>query len=296
MMKARSALILLTVLVLVLTPLVAAERKTDGAKQRAIATAVVANSGIDWQPNRDYEGAELVVSGPDGEIFRGSFAAGMPLFYDFLDTDGNPLRDGAYHYELVFRPVISLEVREQMRYARESGDESIIDELRREGLLPSERMAFSGRFALVDGFAVDADLPEERSRSGNGAGDDPGFGGIRPQDQVILDDLIVDGSACIGFDCVNGESFGFDTIRIKENNLRIRAVDTSPTASFPSRDWQLTFNDSSNGGANKFSVDDIDGGRTPFTIEASAPSHSLYVDDGGRLGLGTSTPVVDVHI
>ena len=116
------------------------------------------------------------------------------------------------------------------------------------------------------------------------------------EDQVIFDDLIVDGSACIGFDCVNGESFGFDTIRIKENNLRIRAVDTSSTASFPSRDWQITFNDSSNGGANKFSIDDIDGGRTPFTIEAGAPSHSLYVDDGGRLGLGTSTPVVDLHI
>ena len=91
-------------------------------------------------------------------------------------------------------------------------------------------------------------------------------------DQVIIDDLIVDGSACIGFDCVNGESFGFDTIRIKENNLRIRAVDTSSTASFPSRDWQITFNDSSNGGANKFSIDDIDGGRTPFTIEAGAPA------------------------
>jgi hypothetical protein len=116
------------------------------------------------------------------------------------------------------------------------------------------------------------------------------------KDQVILDDLIVDGSICVGFDCVNGESFGFDTIRIKENNLRIRAVDTSSTASFPSRDWQITFNDSSNGGANKFSIDDIDGGRTPFTIEAGAPSHSLYVDDGGRLGLGTSTPVVDVHV
>ena len=115
-------------------------------------------------------------------------------------------------------------------------------------------------------------------------------------DQVILDDLIVDGSACIGFDCVNGESFGFDTIRIKENNLRIRAQDTSNSASFPTNDWQITFNDSSNGGANKFSIDDIDGGRTPFTIEAGAPSHSLYVDDGGRLGLGTSTPVVDVHI
>ncbi|MDH3745967.1 MAG: hypothetical protein OES47_12775, partial [Acidobacteriota bacterium] len=75
-------------------------------------------------------------------------------------------------------------------------------------------------------------------------------------DQVILDDLIVDGSACIGQDCVNGESFGFDTIRIKENNLRIKAQDTSSSASFPTRDWQITFNDSSNGGQNKFSIDD----------------------------------------
>ncbi len=115
-------------------------------------------------------------------------------------------------------------------------------------------------------------------------------------DFVILDDLIVDGSACIGFDCVNGESFGFDTIRIKENNLRIKADDTSVAASFPRNDWQLTFNDSANGGAEKFSVDDITNSRTPFTIEASAPSHSLYVDDGGRIGLGTATPVVEVHI
>ncbi len=120
--------------------------------------------------------------------------------------------------------------------------------------------------------------------------------GAAHADQVFLDDLIVDGSACIGFDCVNGESFGSDTIRIKENNLRIKAQDTSASASFPSNDWQITFNDSTNGGANKFSIDDIDGGRTPFTIEAGAPSHSLYVDDGGNIGLGTSTPTVEVHV
>ena len=114
-------------------------------------------------------------------------------------------------------------------------------------------------------------------------------------DQVILDDLIVNGSTCIGQDCVNGESFGFDTLRLKENNLRIKFQDTSTSASFPTNDWQLTANDSANGGANKFSIDDIDGGRTPFTIEAGAPSHSLYVDDGGRIGMGTSTPIVDIH-
>ncbi len=115
-------------------------------------------------------------------------------------------------------------------------------------------------------------------------------------DQVILDDLIIDGSICSGMDCVNGESFGFDTLRLKENNLRIKAQDTSSTSSFPSNDWQITFNDSANGGQNKFSIDDIDGGRTPFTLEAGAPNNSLYVDDGGKLGLGTSTPVVNLHV
>jgi hypothetical protein len=115
-------------------------------------------------------------------------------------------------------------------------------------------------------------------------------------DQVILDDLIVDGSACIGMDCVNGESFGFDTLRLKENNLRIGAVDTSSSASFPSNDWQLTFNDSANGGANKFSVDDISNGRTPFTIEASAPNNALFVEDSGDIGVGTANPVVRMHI
>ena len=56
------------------------------------------------------------------------------------------------------------------------------------------------------------------------------------RDQVILDDLIVDGSVCAGFDCVNGESFGFDTLRLKENNLRIKFQDTSTSPSFPSND------------------------------------------------------------
>ena len=116
-------------------------------------------------------------------------------------------------------------------------------------------------------------------------------------DQQILDDLIVDGSLCVGQDCVNGESFGFDTLRLKENNLRIKAQDTSNTASFPTQDWQLTFNDSTNGGQNKFAVDCVSpGSSTPFTIEGCAPSHSLYVDDGGRIGFGTNAPVADLHV
>jgi hypothetical protein len=120
--------------------------------------------------------------------------------------------------------------------------------------------------------------------------------GLAYADQVFNDDVIITQSLCVGNDCVNGESFGFDTIRMKENNTRVKFDDTSASASFPSNDWQLTANDSSNGGANKFSVDDITGARTPFTIEAGTRSHQLYLDSASRVGFGTNTPVVDLHV
>ena len=115
-------------------------------------------------------------------------------------------------------------------------------------------------------------------------------------DQQIQDDLVVTGSLCTGLDCVNNESFGFDTLRLKENNLRIKFLDTSSSSSFPTTDWQITVNDSANGGLNRFSIDDIDSGNTPFTILASAPSNSMYVASSGNLGLGTAAPVVELHV
>lgn len=115
-------------------------------------------------------------------------------------------------------------------------------------------------------------------------------------DQVFADDVIVQGSLCVGLDCVNGENFGFDTIRLKENNTRIKFDDTSASGSFPSNDWQLTANDSSNGGANKFALDDITNSKTPFTVEANSPNNTLYVDSAGRIGVKTGAPVVDIHV
>ena len=114
--------------------------------------------------------------------------------------------------------------------------------------------------------------------------------------QVFATDLIVQGSECVGVDCSSSESFGFDTIRLKENNLRIKFDDTSNSASFPRNDWQLTANETGNGGLNKFSIDDITGGRTPFTVEAGAITHALYVEADSDVGLGTKDPVVELHI
>lgn len=115
-------------------------------------------------------------------------------------------------------------------------------------------------------------------------------------DQVILDDLIVDGSACIGQDCINGESFGFDTLRLKENNLRLHFDDTSTSASFPQNDWRIVANDSANGGRNFLAIEDSTAGRQVFVVEAGAAANSLIVESDGDIGMGTQNPVVELHV
>ncbi|WP_417487147.1 hypothetical protein [Maricaulis sp.] len=120
--------------------------------------------------------------------------------------------------------------------------------------------------------------------------------GATSADYQHLDDVIITFSLCVGNDCVNGESFGFDTLRLKENNLRIHFNDTSTSASFPTRDWRIVINDSGNGGSDYFAIEDSDSGRQVFRVDGGAPSNSLYVDSSGEVGVGTSTPVTEIHV
>lgn len=115
-------------------------------------------------------------------------------------------------------------------------------------------------------------------------------------DIVQLDDVIIDGSLCVGMDCINGESFDFDTIRLKENNLRVHFDDTSASATFPSNDWRIVVNSSDNGGASYFAIEDATAGRQPFRVDAGAPVNSLIVDSQGDIGIGTASPVVELHV
>src|SRR5439155_898122 len=114
-------------------------------------------------------------------------------------------------------------------------------------------------------------------------------------DVVTADDAIIQGSLCVGLDCVNNESFGFDTIRLKENNTRIKFDDTSTTAGCPNNDWQLTANDAC-GGASKFSIEDITGAKVPFTVTAGAPTNSFFVASSGKIGLGNSAPGMNMQV
>lgn len=104
-----------------------------------------------------------------------------------------------------------------------------------------------------------------------------GIGGPALADQVIADDLIVQGSTCIGFDCVNNESFGFDTVRLKENNTRIFFDDTSVASGFPANDWQLVANDSASGGSSYFAIVDATAGQTVFRVCAVADTNCTNI-------------------
>ena len=115
-------------------------------------------------------------------------------------------------------------------------------------------------------------------------------------DNVINDDNIVDDSECVGMDCVNGENFGFDTLRLKENNLRIHFDDTSSSASFSDNDWRIVINDTTNGGAEYFAVEDATAGKKIMQLNAGAPANSVFVSNKGHLGLGTATPALDIHV
>ena len=271
---------------------VAALLLTPVASFAANEPVYVKNYGdaMEFIPQISAQDMTLTVTGPCNYKIRRSLRNDGELVFKLDETT----IDGMYRFEVTVIPEIAGSILEVLQDARKTGDNSEVDKLCREGALPGDPSIQTAGFRVANAKIVwDPDKVED-------------FGGAAPKlgdqdvpslnkDFVINDDLIVDGSACIGFDCVNGEVFSFDTIRLKENNLRIKFDDTSVVPSFPANDWQLTANDSANGGASKFSIDDISGNRTPFTVEANARSHSLYVDDGGRIGSRTSTPSVEIH-
>jgi hypothetical protein len=238
-------------------------------------------SAVVWTAPFEYQSATIAVSGPAG-VTSWTVPAGEPLLVETAAlTAWASLRsvpvDGAYSYEVRFAPKLDAAARAVLERQRADagGAEAAVAAV---AAMP----VASGHFRLEGGAIV-------------GAGEDAAEEGAA-KDQVVSDDQIVIGSLCVGMDCVNGESFGFDTIRLKENNLRIKFQDTSNSASFPSTDWQIIANDSTNGGASYLAFEDVDAGRKPFVVEAGARNNALVVDNSGRVGFGTLTPSEELHM
>lgn len=270
------------------------------AVQNRAGVVQTSPSSVRWTVQAPGDSLTLTVSRPDGEVIRKEFRSSVAVL--MLADLGEPLEDGVYTYELIVVPKVPEHVKAQMENARANNDDAAVRKLAREAGLDRPTLD-SGAFSVLNGSFVRSDLQESEGSiqssstimSRTSAEASAGRA-LRPtvNDQVIQDDLIVTQSLCVGFDCVSGEVFGFDTIRLKENNLRIKFFDTS-VSPFPGTNWEITANDSASGGANRFSILDVTQGTIPFTVKGGATTNSIFVADTGRVGFRTATPVLDLH-
>jgi hypothetical protein len=277
-----------------------------------IADAFHEGTVIFWDPVVEFQRITLTISGPCEDIVK-VFTPKDEILFDIREIER--ITDGQYTWTLRRDASIDPDVQQRLAESRGSGEE---DQLWwsyfQQGKIPEGPYTESGSFTVDRGQIVDPGQVEKTAVVGKargGSSDLAGatvLGGVRggeaaktggntlaTRDQVIPDDLIVQSSLCVGFDCVNNESFSFDTIRLKENNLRIHFQDTSVGA-FPTGDWRLEANSSASGGLSYFAIQDADSGSNIVLVEDGAPTDSVRVDSTGRVGLGTANPVLDLHI
>jgi hypothetical protein len=276
---------------------------------------VSGGGSVRWDVGVSNSGLTLIVSAPDGRVFRKEYKSGNSVDFALIDKQGERLPDGNYSYELRLAPVSSVANKELLK-GRASDDASEEERTgRKRATAPA--LVQSGSFSILNGGAVVAGALEDGRRSAKvtpARVAAPISGntitrlrnhrlslGVAP-DNVIPDDLIVQGSACVGLDCVNGETFGFDTIRLKENNDRIQFDDTSTSAGFPTNNWQIRANSSASGGESFLGFVDQGGtgnsetGTIVFQVNAGAPANAIKVSSAGKVGFRTATPVLDLHI
>ncbi|MEL6863550.1 MAG: tail fiber domain-containing protein [Bacteroidota bacterium] len=259
----------------------------------------------------------LEIGGPNNYYWKQNVNDVSKLKITPFNEKGKRFEDGTYTVQIT--PIYSMTdaQRDELLQLRASNDTEAITAFRERNNLPENVEVFNINFSIRDGQFVAPDQKEAKMNVPSLSSkwdihhpdlyasintttlDYPALPMDRPDRtdaQVFADDVIVQGSLCVGFDCTTTESFGSDTQRLKENNLRIHFDDTSASASFPSNDWRILINDTTNGGASYFAVQDATSNRVPFRIEAGAIANALYVDDSGNVGFGTATPVIQVHV
>ncbi|MEM9293989.1 MAG: tail fiber domain-containing protein [Acidobacteriota bacterium] len=299
-----TALLLTFALTLTLAP-------SPAEAQTKVANIFVEGDIFVVEPQVAHDSLQVILEASDGCVVVRDFKATGQAVIPLVDDKGEPLRDGAVRWSVTLEPKLDGSVRDAMNRARLEGDDKFGLKLIDEGILPAQPLAVTGGLLMSKGVAADPEIDENGRRDANASESDAeatraagavseGFfsepaTGFLAEEQLITGNLTVRSSLCVGTDCPHPESFGFDTIRVKENNLRIHFEDTSSTASFPTNDWRIIANDSANGGSSYLGFQDATANRNVFRVFAGAPSNALTVDSQGDLGLGTATPVTDIH-
>jgi hypothetical protein len=220
-------------------------------------------NGVDWSPMIDYDRLVLTVVGPEGFELRQELEAGQSPSLTLFKANGERLPDGIYRYEL---------------------------RLQSHTAGPIEKTVQSGAVWIQDGAFVpptsDASKPVP-------------IHNITGKDSVVPDDLVVQGTACIGPNCVNGDPTAANTLLLKARLPRI-FFDDIFSGAFPARDWILQANTADP--LDYFILQDAASGVIPFSVHGGAPSDTLVLAGGGfdaqerRVGIGTSVPLKNLHI
>ncbi len=234
---------------------------------------------IDWLPLVAHERLVLTVSGPGDLFIRRVFEAGKAPFLGLFDSGGDRLPDGSYNWELRWV---------EAPKTREAGEQDAARKLRVAGKPPERPLVASGHFFVNNGSFVAA--PEHTSAR-------PPKPPITAKNFVETGSLVVQRNACIGDQC-NTSDANFSALKLKSTlpYLLFDDVDIpceDPPCIDTAHDWALLINPSD---VAQFSLRDVDGSLTPFTVAAGAPDNSLYVSSNGNLGLGTSTPAVRLDV
>jgi hypothetical protein len=288
----------------------------QGASQTANLRAE--GMGVRFDSSIQHTSASLTISGPDGNVYRREFGAGAVPSFALLDKAGAALGNGTYTYELRLNTAQARDPKERLAAL----DDGVEDEQGRTSRKRSrvQSVVQSGSFSVVNGVLyagseIEPTTGRPSSTKSFGTNPQRSTGVISGNtlnrlrnhrlsllpDIVQPDDVIIQGSLCVGLDCVNNEAFGFDTIRLKENNDRIQFDDTSTSAGFPTNNWQIRANSSASGGesflgfVDQGATGNSETGTIVLQVNAGAPANSIKVDSTGRLGLRTATPVLDVH-
>jgi hypothetical protein len=254
------------------------------AEPTVLAEAKPRGVAVDWTVLSPYRRAVLTVSMPDGEVARSEVGPGSGPTFSAFDEDGEPRPDGAYNWELRLDPVVAPDLEQRLAAALARGDERAARRIRRDQGLDRE-LVQSGTLLLSGGVF----LTGEEAAAPDGERPAEKLGSVTDADHFIVDDLIVNGNACVGL-CGNGMSFPIAPFVVRATSPNLLFDDVSPDY-----DWAFIVNGFF-GGSNRFALFDLGSSKVPFTITGGAPSSSLFVDSQGRVGMGTSTPARALHI
>ncbi len=302
--RGRSAILLLAGIATATAPATPQELRpsrdaageTEAARTELAAASIrVSPEEVTWLPAHDHQATALTVVGPEGISFRQEFGRGELPTFGARDGQGSALPDGSYTYELRAVPHVPRGFDEDLAAGRETGDTARIAELQREVTL--DRLLMSGSFVIHQGtFVAPAADPQPQPTLRA----DEGLRPITAADQVINDNLLVDGTACIGFACVaDSDDDNFNTLRLKGDFLNLIFEDTVGGVT-SARDWMIRVGQI---GSDNFELVDLDTGSRPFRVQGNAPDNALSVLSNGNIwipsgnvGVGTVAPGAKLHL